>query len=195
MPNVVDTSLFCPSDEKYERFTFIHVSNMVPLKNVEGILSAFKKFLLQTNANAQLIMIGNRSNHYELLAQELNLLNTSVFFRGEVFHPDVAKEMQRCHAFVLNSHIENSPCVIGEALCCGLPVIATAVGGVPELVGTANGLLAPSANEEKLAEAMQRIYQHTNDYITGEIAAAAQEKFSFGAIANLFLKLYGRMSV
>ena len=50
-------------------------------------------------------------------------------------------EMQQAHSFVLNSNIENAPCVISEALCCGLPVIATRVGGVPEMVDKFNGIL------------------------------------------------------
>ena len=45
IPNVVDTTLFFHQNEKYQRFSFIHVSNMVPLKNVGLILQAFKQLL------------------------------------------------------------------------------------------------------------------------------------------------------
>ncbi|HEY1114422.1 MAG TPA: glycosyltransferase, partial [Chitinophagaceae bacterium] len=121
IPNVVDTSLFVPEKEKYSTFTFIHVSNMVPLKNVTGILRAFNKALELCGENIQLILVGNRNNDFTFLAEQLGLLNKYVFFKGEVAYSEVGREMQLSHCFILNSYMENSPCVIGEALCCGLP--------------------------------------------------------------------------
>jgi glycosyltransferase involved in cell wall biosynthesis len=145
IPNVVETSLFYPKREKHPRFTFLHVSNMVPLKNVEGILQAFQQFL-ETGVDAQLILIGNKDSRYKQLAKQLELLDTNFFFRGEIPYADVAKEMQRSHVLVLNSNIENSPCVIGEALCCGVPVIATNVGGIPELIKKTEGFCCTDRN-------------------------------------------------
>ena len=192
IPNVVDTNLFCPSKEKHQRFTFLHVSNMVPLKNVEGILLSFHRFLQQTNADAQLILVGNRDQQYAYLAQKLNLLDTSVFFRGEIPYADVAKEMQRSHVFVLNSNIENSPCVIGEALCCGLPVIATNVGGIPELVDEQNSILIEPQSTKQLTAAMVQMFQQYNKYIAEQIGAEAVQKFSMQTIGLQLHNLYHR---
>src|SRR5205085_12074530 len=61
IPNVVDTSLYFYREEKYSKFTFIHVSNMVALKNVGLILEGFHQCLQATSRNdLQLVMIGNR---------------------------------------------------------------------------------------------------------------------------------------
>jgi len=189
IPNVVDTSLFYPVKEKHSRFTFLHVSNMVPLKNIEGILHAFQHFL-ETGADAQLVLIGNKDDHYEQLAEKLKLLNTSVFFKGEIPYADVAKEMQRSHVFVLNSDIENSPCVIGEALCCGLPVIATKVGGIPELINEQNGILLSSKNNQALTNAITQLYHNHSKYNSKEIASATVKKLSINIIAQQFHALY-----
>jgi len=189
IPNVVDRSLFFPVNEKHSRFTFLHVSNMVPLKNVEGILEAFSQFL-QAGADAQMILIGNRDHQYEQLADKLELLGTSVFFKGEIPYAEVAKEMQRSHVFILNSNIENSPCVIGEALCCGLPVIATNAGGVPELVHHQNGLLISSKDEKALEDAMMQVYRNYDRYKPDEIALAAKQKFSFETVGQQLYSLY-----
>lgn len=190
IPNVVDTTLFQPSMQKHNRFTFIHVSNMVPLKNVGGILEAFKVFLVNTNADAQLVFVGNKNDKYERLAQQLGLLNTSIFFKGEIPYDVVAAEMQKAHVLVINSNIENSPCVIGEALCCGLPVIATKVGGIPELVDQSNGLLVPSKDAAALTKALTDVYQNYSRYQNTQIAAEAKEKFSPQTIAAAFSDLY-----
>lgn len=190
IPNVVDTSLFYPSQTKYSRFCFLHVSNMVPLKNVGDIINAFHRFLQATGADAQLLLIGNRDEQYHRLAQSLELLNRSVFFRGEISYEEVAKEMQHSHVLVVNSAMENSPCVIGEALCCGLPVIATRVGGIPELINERNGSLISPGNTSELSGAMADMFRSIHQYNANDIATEAQQKFSPSVVAKQFQLLY-----
>lgn len=190
IPNVVDTALFRPAAGKYERFTFVHVSNAVPLKNIGGILEAFTAFLSQTKADARLVVVGNKDDKYKVLAQTLNLSDGDVLFKGELPYAEVAREVKRCHAFVLNSNIENSPCVIGEALCCGLPVIATAVGGVPELLNEENSILIASQNAGALAQAMKEMFEHYARFNAALLSSAAKKKFGLQAIASAFADLY-----
>lgn len=188
--NVVDTTLFFLNKEKYSKFTFIHVSSMIPLKNVKPIIDAFKKVLDTTQANLQLILIGNKAPQYSKYAKQMGLLNNSVFFRGEISYNEVAEEMQRSHCFILNSLIENSPCVIGEALCCGLPVIATDVGGVSELINETNSRLVHSNDIKALIDTMENIYKNYSSFNQHQIAEEASKKFSYSSIANQFDHLY-----
>jgi glycosyltransferase involved in cell wall biosynthesis len=190
IPNVVDTSLFFPIEQKPARFTFLHVSNMVPLKNVAGILVAFRQFLDKTGSEAQLILVGNKDDEHQQVAQQIGLSDHSVFFKGEIRYESVAKEMQQAHAFVLNSDIENSPCVIGEALCCGLPVIATKVGGIPELVSPENGILVPPNDNIALAAAFLQMISDYNRFHRRDIARSAQNKFSMALIGEKIHRLY-----
>lgn len=193
IPNVVDTTLFFHKAEKYSKFTFLHVSNMVQLKNVKGILDAFKKVSDRSTQNVQLIMIGNRNDEYIKYANELGLLNSSVFFRGEFSYREVAEEMQRSHCFVLNSIMENSPCVIGEALCCGLPVITTNVGGIPELVNEKNSILVSANDSFALSKAMEEIISKYSSFNHDQISGGASKKFNYATIANAFDELYRRI--
>jgi glycosyltransferase involved in cell wall biosynthesis len=191
VPNVVDTSLFYPKEEKYNVFTFIHVSNLVPLKNVKGILEAFSYLIKDQGRNGvQLVIVGNRDDHYKKEADDLGLLNKYVYFRGEVPYTEVAREMQLSHCLLLNSDIENSPCVIGEALCCGLPVIATSVGGIPELVNESNGILVPPRNKKALAEAMKEMVEKYTSFNTKALAESARKKFNYNAIGKLHDEAY-----
>jgi glycosyltransferase involved in cell wall biosynthesis len=188
VPNVADTDLFFYKERSREKFRFIHVSNMVPLKNAEGILRTFQ--IVQKRNNAELVMVGDTDISIRNYAASLDLLNKTVFFHGEVKYEMVAKEMQESHCLLLFSNIENSPCVIGEALCCGLPVIATTVGGIPELVNANNGLLIEPKNEQELSHAMMQMMDNYLYYDFGKIAEDAAQKFSYHAAGKKLDELY-----
>jgi len=190
VPNVVNTDLFFYKEKPAQAvFRFIHVSNMVPLKNVEGILKAFK-LLLERNSDAELVMVGDTNDFFHQYAAEQGLPPDKIFFKGEVLYQNVAEEMQQADCFVLFSNIENSPCVIGEALCCGLPVIATNVGGVPELVDQSNSKLIEAKNEEALAGAMQQMINNYRNYDREKIAGKAKNKFSYEVIGKKLDEIY-----
>lgn len=190
VPNAVDASLFYPATVLPSVFTLLHVSNAVPLKNVGGILEAFREFMQYTGANARLVIIGNKDDRYLKLATDLGLPLSVVQFEGEVSYKEVAEWMRRSHALVLNSDMENSPCVIGEALCCGLPVLATDVGGIPELVNAENAILYPPRDAAALALAMGTMYTSWPEYNRTAIADAAREKFSYNAVGAAHHQLY-----
>ena len=189
VPNVVDTNIFYYQEKQPAVFRFLHVSNMVQLKNAEGILRAFKK-IIEQHSNVELIMVGDTTNEIRNYADSLNFPQGAVSFRGEVSYQQVATEMQLADCFVLFSNIENSPCVIGEALCCGLPVIATNVGGIPELVDETNSLLVEAGNENALALAIQAIIGSYSSYNRKKIAEKAQNFFSYPVISKQLDEIY-----
>jgi len=191
IPNVVDTDFFFLKENSEKKFRFIHVSNMVALKNIGGILEA-GKILSETNQDFELVMVGNKDHHWEGQVNE-HSLNELVFFRGEVSYPQVAVEMQRANAFILFSDIENSPCVISEALCCGLPVIATNVGGIPELVNNENGILLEPGNSKVLAEAMLGVMKKYEQFDRKRISQLATEKFNYSAVGKMFDQAYDNL--
>ena len=190
IPNVVDTSLFFYKERSPQAiFRFIHVSNMVPLKNTGGIIQAFK-LLLERVKNAELVLVGDTNDFYHQYAAEQGIPADKIFFRGEVPYGHVANEMQNASCFVLFSNIENSPCVIGEALCCGLPVIATKVGGVPELLDESNSILIEPINQRALADAMEQMMNSYSSYDHKRIALTARDKFSYESVGKKLDGLY-----
>lgn len=194
IPNAVDTSLFFQGKEKHSKFTFLHVSNMVPLKDVKGIIQAFYMLVNKKGAtDVQLIMVGNRGETHKKIARDYGLLGGSVFFKGEVPYEEVAEEMRKAHCFVLNSHIENSPCVIGEALCCGLPVISTNVGGVPEMVDSTNGILIPAKDPMALVTAMERMIVEYHTYDHKGMSTKASERYNYLSVSQMFVETYNSL--
>lgn len=189
--NTVDTGFFCfeARESKRNGFRFVHVSTMNSLKNAEGLLRAFSA-LLQAGGNAELDMVGDTTPGIRNYAAALEFPEGTVRFHGEVSNTEVAAFMRKADCFVLFSNVENSPCVIGESLCCGLPVIATTVGGIAELVTEKNGILVAAGDETALAAAMKKVSENHSMFDRKEIAENAFSRFSYPVIGKKIDEIY-----
>jgi glycosyltransferase involved in cell wall biosynthesis len=101
--------------------------------------------------------------------------------------------MKRSDAMVMFSRYENFPCVIIEALCCGLPVISSCVDGVPEAVDEDNGILVDPDNETELLQAIETIHKDISFYNRERIAAIAKLKYNYMQIGYQFFNLYSHI--
>lgn len=189
IPNVVNTSLFFIKPQQKEKFRFIHVSTMVYTKNAEGIISA-ARLLADEGVDFELIMIGNKSSDLIKLAGDLKLLDKHIFFKGEVSYEQVAQEMQSSSAFIMFSRYESLPCVILEALCCGLPVISSDVGGISEVINNKNGILVYSENILQLKDAMKEMISAYASYNKDAIATEAAEKYNYHTVGRQISDIY-----
>ena len=124
------------------------------------------------------------------IAKDDGLLDEQVFFEAAVPYAQVAKEMQRSSALLLFSRFENLPCVMLEALCCGLPVISSRVGGIAEVINDSNGILVESDDVPALADAMERMCRDHSNYDRVKIAEAAAAKFSYDTVGRQYLEAY-----
>jgi len=187
--NVVDTSIFYPADSKPEVFTFLHVSTLnESTKNISGLLDAFA--LLQKSGQEFKLLIGGDGDTEELRKKiaDRKLSNVEVF--GEKSSDEIADLMRKSNCFVLASHVENQPCVILEALCCGLTVISTDVGGIREEIDRDNGLLTEPGNTKAFYTAMQQMIENYSNYNSTEIASKAQNNYSNEAIGKQLNDIY-----
>ncbi len=188
--NVVDTSVFYP-DTKPQVFTFLHVSTLnEETKNISGLLDAIA--LLQKDEVSFRLLIGGDGNIEKLRASiEARKLDTSqIEVFGEKTSTEIAALMKRSNCFVLSSHIENQPCVILEALCSGLTIISTNVGGIKEEVNETNGVLTEPHNTEELYEAMKKMMHSYSYYNLDEIARKARESYSNEAVGKQLSDIY-----
>ncbi len=127
------------------------------------------------------------------LIEKTGLLNKKIFLRGEISYTEVAKEMQEANALLMFSRFENSPCSIIEALCCGLPVIATRVGGIPELINETNGMLVESLDKKGLIAAMEEMITNYKAYNRKKIAEDAAARFSYPVIGKKLDEVYASL--
>lgn len=186
--NVVDTSLFCYAAREMETFTYIHVSTLNEQKNVFGILNTFRR-LADQRKDWRLVVVGPYTEKIErfILTEGLSEL---VSLAGEVSYAQVAQHMQQANVMVLFSRHENFPCVVVEALCCGLPVVSSDVAGIGEAVNHSNGLLVESENENALLASLVSIREAYPAFNCASIAADAKNKFGFTVIGKQFADLY-----
>jgi len=156
--NGVDTKRFACSNCKKEKqeggeIILLHVGRFSPSKNHKLLIEAFS-YALNQNPNLRLWLVGDGELRpsIEEMVQKLGL-GDRIRFLGT--RSDIPKLMACSDIFVLSSKWEGLPLVVIEAMAAGKPVVATAVGGVPELVENGlTGLLVPSDNANALAEAL-----------------------------------------
>jgi glycosyltransferase involved in cell wall biosynthesis len=113
-----------------------------------------------------------------------------VVFTGLISYAEVASYLRKADALIMFSRYENLPCVILEALCCGVPVVASDVGGIREVINKENGILIHSENENELIEAMNYMLDNLEKYNKENIASSASEKFNYQTVVQQFTFAY-----
>jgi glycosyltransferase involved in cell wall biosynthesis len=125
------------------------------------------------------------------LAADADRLGARIVFAG--YREDVPALLEGCDVFCLPSHAEGLPLVLLEAMSRGKPVVATSVGGTPELVEHGEtGLLVPAGDVDALREALDRVLRDLElARRLGEGAARrVRERFSAARAAEQVLGLY-----
>ncbi len=132
------------------------VARLDPVKDTHTLLQAFAS-LVHTHPEAHLLLVGDGPERTSLEAYVVQQrLTGRVIFLGE--RKDVPALLQTMDIFALSSLWEGMPNVALEAQACALPVVATAVGGTPELVvDGVTGLLVPPADPAALARAISTL--------------------------------------
>lgn len=132
------------------------VGSLKPLKGFDVLIRAAAP-VLKTHPHARLVFVGDGSDRGLLaaLAAEQGVA-AQVVFAG--LRDDVDVLLRAADMLALSSRTEALPTVILEAMATGLPVVATRVGGVPELVeADRNALLVPANDEAALRAALERL--------------------------------------
>lgn len=138
----------------------LFVGRLHPVKGTQYLLGAMS-IVYRELREAKLILVGDgeEREHLETLTDNLGI-RECVEFAGRVPHERVKDYMNQAEVFVLSSLSEGFPVTILEAMACGLPVVATRVGGVPDIIEDgANGYLIDTENPEQIAEALLRVLQ------------------------------------
>ena len=120
----------------------VMAGRLIPLKRIDGVIRALHRI-----PRASLIIVGAGEEEAGLRALAASdRVGDRVTFTGGVPSHEVLRILQHSDLLVLNSSTENCPHVILEALAVGLPIVATRVGGVPELVedGVTGHLIDPA---------------------------------------------------
>ena len=191
VPNAVDTKTFHPRPTGREGAPkrLINVALHTERKGLDVLLQAVAK-LLASRPDLTLDLVGEGPSTAQLrkLATTLGIAER-VRFRGTAPPSEIADALRESDVFVFASLSENMPLGVLEALCCGLPVAATNVGGIPEAVG-ADGALAPPGDADALASAIEDVLERYSAFDRSEIAARAATRYSFEAVGAIWDEIY-----
>ncbi len=194
IPNVVDTSLFFFKPILPEtKFQFLHISNMMPLKNIQGIIEA-SEMLYKQRQDFEVHFIGNSTNEYENFAHQKGLLNTLIYFEGILSYAKVAERIKANQCMIIFSDSESQSCVVLESLCCGRPAIVTQVGGVQELIDQHNGYTVAPKDIIDLANKMNEMINNYNSFDLPKIAEDAKNNYAYDAVGKSFVQVYNSLS-
>lgn len=163
IPNTVDHKRFSPqgSAELRQRYAhpdeklLVHISNFRPVKRVGDVVRVFAK--VSDIVGARLLMIGDGPDRHEAfeLASELGV-SGRVAFLGSF--PRIEDLLSVCDLFLLPSVQESFGLSALEAMASGVPVVASNIGGIPEVVEDGvTGFLRPAGDVEAMAEAALKL--------------------------------------
>jgi len=174
-----------------DSLVIIHVGRFFPQKNHRLLIESFSRVLSKIN-NVKLLMVGDGDLRPEIEGiVNRNGLNSHIKFLG--VRKDIADLLSASDIFVLSSDWEGLPLTVIEAMAAGKPVVATAVGGVPELIkNNVNGFLVQPKDPDSLAQAL--IKMAGDREASREMGAMgrkmAREKFDIRIMAKAYENLY-----
>jgi glycosyltransferase involved in cell wall biosynthesis len=174
-----------------ETIQLLYVGRLSPEKGLEFLLKAISE--IEFPLKLTILGDGVQRDYLVRLSSELNI-HTKVDFVG--FQSDVASFMHKAHTLVLPSLREGMPMTLIEACCLGLPVIASNVGAISQLVTDhKNGILVTPGKSESLIQAIKGLKSNIELFELNAIEMSGQfrERFSATSWAQNTLEVYNNV--
>ncbi len=189
VPNGLQPADLTPRPPAPDAADFVFVGELRDLKGVDVMLRALRRLRDEWPATAVLVGSGPHADRFKALARDLGL-ETAVRFPGA---------MPAAHAFPLGRTLvvpslkESFPYVVLEGAAAGLPLVATNVGGIPEMVAGTDTTLVPAGDDRALADQMRAtILDRAAALAKAErLRAAITSRFTVARMTADILDFYG----
>lgn len=199
IPNGVDQTIFRRGDQREARnalglplepliLLFSVASETNPYKDFAAVRAALPKIVAMSEGREVLLLALGR---YPSVAADVGAPIISIPYLENP--QDVARYLQAADVCIHMAHAENHPLAILEAQSCGLPVVASRVGGIPEALSDGyTGLLVPASDSRALAEAVSALLIDDERRKQMGRAAAdwAQGRFDLERMVDQYAELY-----
>ena len=155
----------------------------------------FQDIYTSTEKKNQIVFVGRDSfeKGIDILRNIESKINASVKYCTNLDWKDAMKIVQESQILVVPSRIESIPQVIKEAFFLQVPVIATNVGGIPELISNnITGLLVPPENPEAMTDAINKLLSdnNTKQKLSKNAFKFINKNFSWDVLIEKYIKLY-----
>ena len=201
LTNGVDTDFFAPrtsgqgaAPQDEDALTIIVPRRLVPKNGVETFVRAFPEVRARMpGVRALLVGDGPERPRLETLARELGI-GSDVRFLGASPHERMPELFASAQVAVVPSLMEATSVAALEAMACGLPVVASDVGGLPEIVDASVGALVPAGEPGALAEAIVAVLSAPDRREKGRLARRrVVERWSNDRLVERHLEIYGEL--
>lgn len=194
IPNVVDTELFIPFDKIPDRKKkrIVHISCFEDRsKNISGIIRVINKISLKRQ-DFECFLVGEGVNLDELMdyAEKQKIKDKFIFFTGLLEGKELVDTINQSDFMLMFSNYENMPVVINESFACGIPVLSSNVGGIPEYINKETGMLVERQNEEELLSKIDYFLDNFHLFDKKKIRKFAIENFSKEQIGTKIRDIY-----
>lgn len=192
--NGVDAESFHPAVFQASR-NILNIGKFEHKKGQDVLLKAFRR-MLDAGVDASLTLVGGEGPELPDIRKQIEDLQLCdrVMLHVNVPHEQIPGMMQQARMFVLSSRLEPFGIVLLEAGAARLPVVATEVGGVPELIDNeCAGLLIPPDDEDALCRAMMRLWNDSDlaESVAGRWHERVRSRWSWDETANRYLQAAG----
>ena len=194
IPNFVNMKQFCPQlpEQSRSRPRLVHISNFRPIKNPQAIAQIFIALRQQLDAELWLIGSGPELPAVQSLLEKSEY-SDDVHFWG--IQADVASFLQQTDLMLVTSRQESFGVAALEAMGCGVPVLATNVGGLPELVidGVCGALFSLADLDMAANTAIALLTDHDRYQQLRQGAIAQAQKYDQNRIIPLYEEFYASL--
>lgn len=189
--NGIDLSK-CIRKNDYEAngvFTIVHVGRFMKVKNHKTLIRAFARFAEKKESiRLQLLGEGELLDEMKDYAEKLKVAD-KVEFLG--LQSNVYPYLNKADVFCLPSEYEGVPMTLIEAMGTGLPIVASNVGGIPDMLVNGENALLVEPNYVAVEKAIEKLYNDVEFRIRlGNAAALRSEEFSAKVMASSYIKIY-----
>ncbi len=190
IPNVIDTKNFKKIND-VERIYFGFIGRLTHIKGIDLFLELIKKYR-KFDENQRFLIIGDGP---ELIKVEKYIKTYPITFYKKITHKNMPKYYNKCKIFIQTSRAEGLPTTVLEALACEVPVIASNVGGVPEIVKeSVNGYIYESGNIEQAINFIKKTVKDDNLEDFGKNGRnLIKQVYSWDNIINKIINIYKKV--
>jgi len=191
IPNVVDEQLFSPKTSSKSGKKLLFVGNLIQeVKQIFDIIEVVAA-ICKKDPEVTLSIYGEGKDELNCQKQieKLNMQN-HIQLMGTRERKEIASIMADHDILILFSAYENQPCVINEALCCGIPVVAPDIEGIVEFTNNKVAKLYPCNNKEAFQSALEEMITNYADFNSQNIREFGLQNFGEMVIAESFLSFY-----
>ena len=176
-------------------FFFVSTGSLIYRKGFDLLISAFDRLKLPSD-KWELTIIGEGKERANLECQINQVgLSNNIHLVGRMGKNEIAKILSSSDVFIFPSRSENFSVAVLEALCLGMPVIASICGGIKECVNSSNGLLFPVEDIGALSIAINTMYENCHQYDRKKIMTDNCARFTPSVIARQLTDVFNEVVI